>query len=108
MCKVVGYKGEFVWAGHSNTVVSVHVPGDATPLCSLWEVYYNVLVSVGASLLVCYPELRGICYSGVLSILAIKEDWPVHSHAKKGTLLFGDPGPHFRMKSPGTLFTCFP
>ena len=27
------------------------------------EVYCNVLASVGASLLVCYPELRGVRYS---------------------------------------------
>ena len=47
---------------------------DATPLCPLLEAYCNatVLVSVCASLLVCYPELRGVCYSGVLLISVIR------------------------------------
>ena len=33
---------------------------EATPLCPLSEVYFNVLVSVDASLLVRYPELSGV------------------------------------------------
>ena len=36
-----------------------------------------MLVPLGASLLVRYPELRGVCYSGVLFVLVIYEDQPV-------------------------------
>ena len=48
-----------------------------TPLCPLWEVYCNVLVSVRASLLVRYPELRGVRYSeGRFVLVNILEDRP--------------------------------
>ena len=41
------------------TVMPLQV-SEAMPLCLLLEVYFNVLVSVDASLLVRYPELRGV------------------------------------------------
>ena len=45
-------------------------PFDHAP-CPLSEAYCNVLVSVCASLLVRYPELRGVRYSGVQTILLV-------------------------------------
>ena len=55
---------------------------DAVPLCPLLEAYCNVLVSVRANLLVRYPELRGVCYSGVLFILVIRGSTVYLNHIK--------------------------
>ena len=56
--------------GHGNTVGPIQM-SDAMPLCPLKEVFCNVLVSVRASLLVRYLELRGVRYSWFLFILVI-------------------------------------
>ena len=62
--KTVDYKGEFIWA---ITVISSQESG-ATPLCPVYKIYCNVLVPLRASLLVRYPELRGVRYSGIVCI----------------------------------------
>ena len=60
--EIVDYKGKFVGA----VTVILSKESDTTPLC---PVYCNMLVSVCANLLVHYPELRGVRYSGVLFTL---------------------------------------
>ena len=67
LLKTIGYKGEFVWA---VMVMALRV-SETTSLCRLSKVYFNALVSVDASLLVCYPELTGVGYSGILLILVL-------------------------------------